>query len=64
MTDPTPDQFTRATAALMPGLKDDLCRLVTLPSVAAEGYPHDTDDAVVAMAAFVREFALRKAGDR
>lgn len=37
--------------------KDDLCRLVLLPSVSADGN-------IVAMAAFVREFATRGHGDR
>lgn len=55
--------LTEAVAALMPGLKDDLARLVAIPSVSEWGYPPHTRPAILAAHDAVVDL-LRDAGVR
>ena len=58
-----PSNLTEAVAALMPGLKDDLARLVAIPSVSEWGYPPHTRPAILAAHDAVVDL-LRDAGVR
>ncbi|MGH3011184.1 MAG: M20/M25/M40 family metallo-hydrolase [Gaiellaceae bacterium] len=57
---------SEAVSSLMPGLKDDLARLVAIPSVSAPGYPAETRPALLeaheAVVALLRDAGVQQLG--
>ncbi len=62
----TPDRLTAAVSAMMPGLREDLARLVAIPSVSEWGYPEHTRPALrqahEAVLALLRDAGVEQLG--